>query len=301
MKAYQNILAVVNKASNYSHTVAKAYQLAQQSHGSVTFLALNSHFEKVNSVNKQQKLKAEQLSINLADTITKQNKHGLLLQIKQVSTLQEYRAIAHELEGHAYDLVIKEKQAHQPFTLGFSLAKDWPLLRCANAPVLLVTDKHWQDHGHVLTALETEELTSAHQLFNKELLSHTCQLSDLLSCDIHLLNCYFGGRTSMAINGVNDSNKQKGDKRQHWQHLVALSKEIPLLDKSIDKKLHIKQGLPDEVIPEIASQYKVNMVVIGSGEHKNIFNNMLGHTSEYVIDKLACDVLAISPNVKHYH
>ena len=295
--SYQNILAVVNKKENYLHTVAKAYQLAEKSSAKVTFLIVDSQFERLSYLSKVQRIKAQQLQQKLIEAIETHNQHGNLLTIKSCHALKEHRGVEQELKNHEYDLVVKDKKAHQAYVLGFSLTQDRSMLRHVNVPVLLVTDQQWLVHGDVLAALETEEASECHQLFNKHLLKQGSDLSLLLDSNIHLLNCYMGENLSMSINNHARSNSIKGEKRQHWQHLVDLSKNL----NGMNKKLHLKQGLPDEIIPELASQFKVNLVVVGSGEHKGLVNNMLGHTSEYVIDKLNCDVLAVSAHTEHYH
>lgn len=66
---------------------------------------------------------------------------------------------------------------------------------------------------------------------------------------------------------------------------------------SIDEShTHVEEGLPEEVIPQIAKHIKAELVVLGSIGRTGLSAALLGNTAEHVINQLNCDVLAIKPD-----
>jgi universal stress protein E len=57
----------------------------------------------------------------------------------------------------------------------------------------------------------------------------------------------------------------------------------------------VEQGLPEEVIPEVANKLNAAMVIIGTTGRTGLSAVFIGNTAEHVIDKINCDVLALKP------
>jgi len=291
MDPYQNILVVIDGKENRSQTVSKAMCLSKRSNANVTFLNISNEQEASSPNFEHSSIYNEVSGKDLSTG------EGLQPQItlKSQTGNSEYRMILNELSDVHYDLVIKGKAAQHFNYLGLAMSTDWHLLRESNVPLLLVTNHLWQQNGAILTAVETEESSKAHQFCNHQIIENSKQLAEMLQSNIHLLNCYLGEPVSMSIS----ERTRISEKRHHWQDLVKASKELN--GKGAETKLFLEVGLPDEVIPNLALKNNVNMVVMGTSEHNGIFNNIFGHTSEYIIDKLNCDVLAIKPAFEQLH
>lgn len=289
---YRNILAVVNNQSDCDNTILKAITLSIKSGARLTFLSLEqktSWFAGLSPFTQSKSPPAYRLKDEIDRVFSHSTQLCNNILFKQSQAHAEHTAVLQELNTQDYDLVIKQKIPKHHNYFGLAPSSDWHLLRETAVPVMLVTDNSWQVSGDMLTALETEEDNESHHRFNLKLLSHSCHLSTLLRSEIHLLNCYLGESMSIAVSSNADqANRQK---MKHWQHLVDLSKH----EAEFEKELHLRQGMPDQQIPALANKYQVNMVVLGSGEHNNMFNRIAGHTAEYVIDQLSCDVLALKP------
>jgi nucleotide-binding universal stress UspA family protein len=158
---------------------------------------------------------------------------------------------------------------------------------------MLVTQSDWHSSGQILSAIETESQEAQHLKINQNILEHTYCVSHLLDSNVHLMNCYLGESMSMAIKSKPDINQ----KLLHLQHLAHLSEK----GKYSTATLHVCEGLPEYGVSELAQKYHVNMVVLGTSEHANFINNVTGHTSEYIIDQLNCDVLTIKSPTNLYH
>lgn len=59
---------------------------------------------------------------------------------------------------------------------------------------------------------------------------------------------------------------------------------------------HVKEGFPEDVIPEVAKEIEAEIVVLGTIGRTGLSAALLGNTAEQVINKLNCSLLAIKPN-----
>jgi len=281
MRNYQNILAVIDN-NNSQSIIRKALALSKRSNAELTFLNLSNQDNSIPAISPA----------NLSTPFIEQNK----VNVVKAKTTKAYPAISEELSNNSYDLIIKNKITKHHNYMGISPCDDWKLLRNSSVPVMLVTKTQWQSHGHLLTALETEENNSLHNDLNKNILEHSYQLSEKLTSKVHLINCYLGEDPSISLAPPSLSMNFVSQKELHWQHLKMLSGS----NLEIDQELHLQQGIPETEISLLAIKYDVNIVVIGAAEHNSIASNIFGHTSEYIIDELQCDVLAVKNSVTHH-
>ncbi|MGL4219944.1 MAG: universal stress protein, partial [Shewanella sp.] len=59
---------------------------------------------------------------------------------------------------------------------------------------------------------------------------------------------------------------------------------------------HVKEGLPEDVIPELAEQLDAELVILGTVGRTGFSAALIGNTAEHVIDSINCDLLAIKPD-----
>ncbi len=281
MSNYQNILAVIDN-NNSQNLVRKALALSKRSNSEITFLNLNDEDNSIPAISPA----------NLSTRFIDQNKINVI----KAKTNKAYSAISEELSNNSYDLIIKDKITKHHNYMGISPCDDWKLLRNSSAPLMLVTKTQWQSHGHLLTAIETEEKTSLHNALNRDILEHSYRLSEQLASKVHLINCYLGEDPSISLTSSSLGMNFISQKDLHWQHLKMLSGN----NLEIDQELHLQQGIPETEISLMAIKYDVNMVIIGTAEHNSLVGTIFGHTSEYIIDELQCDVLAVKNSVTHH-
>ena len=58
--------------------------------------------------------------------------------------------------------------------------------------------------------------------------------------------------------------------------------------------IHVRMGDPDDVIVDMAEQLKVGLLVIGNAGRSGLAAAINNNTVERVLDKLDCDLLAVS-------
>ena len=110
--------------------------------------------------------------------------------------------------------------------------------------------------------------------------------------NIHLFNCYLEN-CSISF----EETLPTIELARHLDNLTELVKAYHFEDKY----LHVEEGFADDVIPTQAHKFDTNIVVVGCGEHKGWLSKIKGHTVDYVLDNLECDLLALKQSSVHYY
>lgn len=63
-----------------------------------------------------------------------------------------------------------------------------------------------------------------------------------------------------------------------------------------EEKTHVKEGLPEQVIPQVCEELNAGIVVLGILGRTGLSAAFLGNTAEQLIDHIKCDLLAIKPD-----
>lgn len=289
MIAYKHILAVVDTRSPTQDALRKAMILADKTHAKLTLLEVSpkntllSKLTHSSSSIKSFVVHKKSIEQYCAQGNTIENKTNINNSVS--------KAILEELEHDKYDLVILNYKHHHPVFHEFSFADEWRLLRQSDVAVMLVGANEWGECGHILTAIETDDASHQHHTFNQKLLDETEHIASLLSSDIHLVNCFLEQNLSMAIKPPKVKNHRLSNQSRHWINLVDSVRSHQIENSH----LHLEEGLPDHIIPNMAEKYRANIVILGAGEHHGLFSQFKGHTSEHIIDQLNCDIFAIKP------
>lgn len=290
MKNFQNILVVAEDIDPTQVVLNKALMLAQRAKANLTILA-----NKKNAVSEQHlKLIYQRQTANLS--ILDHNelpKPQFDVKIKYCPTPLSRQDVMTEITNHSYDLLVKDIHTAQS-QWGFLRSDNNYLLREGNTNLLLVGGKKWQDSGHILAALETEETTQKHQELNQFMVDESQYLARLLGSDVHLINCY-QEQSSMSMAESNEDIAEP--MLQHWRNLQYSAAHFGVQQDHI----HVEPGLPEYVIGHEAEKYRADIVVVGAGEHRGLLGLIKGHTSEYIINTLPCDALILKANMALIH
>jgi len=290
MKNLSNILTLVQPRTNDLISIKKSILLAKKSQATITILSMR---EKVSSYHKwlhgtvnNRFDNSEQITalVNFA-------KHeGITINYEIKEEYHKFTALKNQLEQDKYDLVVSEYQKEESRLWPFNKSEYTNLINASDTSILFVSSQKWMNNGNVLAAIETEENTLAHTTFNNEIIEKCNDLANLLVNKVHLFNCYLEN-CSMSFQDL----EPKKEFYSHLEHLNTLVKPYHFEEKY----LHVEQGLADDIIPSQAHKLNANIVVMGCGEHNDWLSKIKGHTIDYVLDKLDCDLLALKQSKRH--
>jgi universal stress protein E len=116
----------------------------------------------------------------------------------------------------------------------------------------------------------------------------------MLQGEVHLVNAYPGTPIHVAIEIPEFNPEEYNDsmKHHHQQAVTELATQFAVPAS----QTHVQEGMPEDVIPRVASSIDAEMLVIGTIGRTGLSAAIIGNTAEHVIDRLDCDVLALRPD-----
>jgi nucleotide-binding universal stress UspA family protein len=290
MSSFSNILTLAESRTSDLVSIKKSIILAKKSQGHVTVLSTRN---KPSSYHRWLNKTENNICYNnekIEKLVSIAKREGVAIDYEMREEKDQFTAIKRQLENNQYDLIVSEHRKEEPKLWSFDSAEYSRLMNVSDTSVLFVGDHQWRDNGNILAAIETEENTINHHTFNDEIIVQSNIIAKLLMSNIHLFNCYL---ENCSISFSEDIPTLEF--AQHLEHLTSLVKAHHLEDKY----LHVEEGLADDVIPTQANKFDANVVVIGCGEHKGWLSKIKGHTVDYVLENLECDLLALKQSIVH--
>lgn len=301
MSYFNKILAVIDPDSVEQKSLARALSLAKKTGASVTgFLTIyDFSYEMTTMLSIDERETMRQAVIDertdwLAELVeTFVDDGSLSLDVKVVWHNRPFEAILYEVLDNNYDLIVKGSKEHDTLKSLIITPTDWHIMRKSPVPVLLVKEHDWPANGQILAAINVGSEDKEHQSLNSKITQTALDFATLLNANVHLVNSYPSSPVNIAIE-IPEFDSQTFDDsiRQHHQSNMQTHAQTFAIDAD---KTHVAEGLPEDVIPQVAKEIDAELVIIGTVGRTGISAALIGNTAEHVIDALNCDVLAIKP------
>lgn len=301
MKDYQKILVVVDPTTENQVALTRAITLATKSNAQVTvFLSIFDFSYEMTSILSNQEREAmrqgviEQRLAWIQDLLAPYNHLQLNIDSQVIWHNRPFESIINQTIAGQYDLIVKGTHAHDKLKAVLFTPTDWHLMRKAPVPVLMVKAHGWPATGKILCAVNVATEDTESQMLNGKIIEHAKDLAVKFSAEVHLVNGYPGTPINLAIE-LPDFDAQTYNntiRMQHEQRVNHLAKAYGI-DAS---RCHVKEGLPEDVIPELAEQLDAELVILGTVGRTGFSAALIGNTAEHVIDNINCDLLAIKPD-----
>ncbi|GGP55253.1 universal stress protein E [Shewanella algicola] len=301
MKDYKKILVVINPTTDHQPALARAVELASKSNAEITaFLSIFDFSYEMTSILSSQEREAmrqgviDQRIAWLESAISGFNSKNLTINTEVVWHNRPFESVINFAIDGDFDLIVKSTHQHDKLKAVIFTPTDWHLMRKSPVPVLMVKEHDWPVAGKIVCAVNVVSEDDDHQTLNGKIISQALNLSKKFSASVHLVNGYPGTPVNLAIELPDfDANIYNNTvKMQHEQRVQYLAQayNIPL------ENCHVEEGLPEDVIPELASKLDAELVVLGTVGRTGFSAALIGNTAEHVIDSINCDLLAIKPD-----
>ncbi|WP_394131697.1 universal stress protein UspE [Shewanella maritima] len=301
MKAYKKILVVINPTTDHQSALARAVDLAGKSQAEITaFLSIfDFSYEMTSILSNQERESMRQGVIDqrvawLDEIINDYKKTGITINTKVIWHNRPFESIInYAIEGD-YEVIVKGTHEHDKLKSVIFTPTDWHLMRKAPMPVLMVKEHDWPVEGKILCAINVACEDEEHQNLNGKIIEYATDLATKFEAQVHLVNGYPGTPVNLAIelpdfdaNSYNDTIRMQHEQRVQY---MAQSYEIPF------ENCHVEEGLPEDVIPELAAKLDAELVILGTVGRTGFSAALIGNTAEHVIDSINCDLLAVKPD-----
>ena len=299
METIKRIIAVIDPTKDDQNALARSIDLAKKSGASITaFMTVYDFSYEMTTmlsgdereVMRQAVLKDRELW--LKDLISPYQNINIDTQV--IWHNRPYEAIINTVINDKYDLVIKGTHQHGALKAVIFTPTDWHLVRKCPTPVLFVKDMQWPAQGNILAAVNAVSENEQHLSLNKRIIKDAQFLCELANAKLNLVNAYPATPVNIAIEipEFNPGLYNESVKKHHIESTNELANEFNLTSD----QCFIEEGLPEDVIPDIANRLNSELVVIGTVGRTGLSAALVGNTAEHVIDSLDCDVLALKPD-----
>lgn len=299
METIKRIIAVIDPTKDDQNALARSIDLAKKSGASITaFMTVyDFSYEMTTMLSGDEREAMRQAVLKdrelwLKDLISPYQNINIDTQV--IWHNRPYEAIINTVINDKYDLVIKGTHQHGALKAVIFTPTDWHLVRKCPTPVLFVKDMQWPAQGNILAAVNAVSENEQHLSLNKRIIKDAQFLCELANAKLNLVNAYPATPVNIAIEipEFNPGLYNESVKKHHIESTNELANEFNL----ISDQCFIEEGLPEDVIPDIANRLNSELVVIGTVGRTGLSAALVGNTAEHVIDSLDCDVLALKPD-----
>ena len=202
-------------------------------------------------------------------------------------------SILNEVNQHGHDLVIKSAHQHSLLESFIFTPLDWQLIRKCHLPVLLVKEHDWPADGNIVVALNFSSEPEQDSL-NQKLFKEANHVAKLVKANVHLVNAVPAPTVNIALEvpGFTPEIYNEAILLHHQSMMDEFAREhhVP------SAQTHVIEGLPEDVLPEIAEQLDAELILLGSLGRTGWSAALIGNTAEQVVDSLHCDLLVLKPD-----
>lgn len=202
------------------------------------------------------------------------------------------------IEG-GHDLLVTGAQGESdPTPLVFGTV-DMQVLRRCPCPVWVVKPNRQGRCRRILVAVGPEPTDEKGEDLNAKILDIGASLAALDGAELHVLHVWKPGGAEVLKGdrlGLPQADAERwledtGQAREQW--LAELVAAIPM--SGMRPERHLVRGSASRVIPALAEQLDIDMVVMATVRHKGIRGLFIGSTAEQVLGQVQCSVLAVKP------
>ena len=299
METIKRIIAVIDPTKDDQNALARSIDLAKKSGASITaFMTVYDFSYEMTTMlsgderEAMRKAVLKDRELWLKDLVSPYQNININTQV--IWHNRPYEAIINTVINDKYDLVIKGTHQHGALKAVIFTPTDWHLVRKCPTPVLFVKDMAWPAHGNILAAVNAVSENDQHLSLNKRIIKDAQFLCELANAKLNLVNAYPATPVNIAIEipEFNPGLYNESVKKHHIESTNELANEFKLTSD----QCFIEEGLPEDVIPDVAKRLNSELVVIGTVGRTGLSAALVGNTAEHVIDSLDCDVLALKPD-----
>lgn len=197
------------------------------------------------------------------------------------------------VQERGHDLLISASQ--EPSGAPDSTAMH--LMRKSPCPVWIHRGDLWRGAVRILAAVNTSDITEENRRLNLKILQHATHLNEILHGRLHVITCWSGYMESVLVSPRFGERERieylNYEQRQAESELSRLMTEAGVSDAVRPKVVH---GSPAQVIPQYASEQKMDVVVMGTVARTGVPGLLVGNTAERIITTLENSILAVKPD-----
>jgi universal stress protein E len=196
------------------------------------------------------------------------------------------------------DLLVKDTHYHSVLRRALFTNTDWNLIRRCPVPLLLSRTTEWAAQPLILAALDPGHHGDKPAALDHDILDAAQLLARYLDGTVEAVHAFFPAALLAATTGMAGlplapelgvTELLESERAR----VAAAAREITRAHGLGEKSVRVLQGSAVEVLPRVAAEDQVDLVVMGAVSRSRLREVFIGSTAERVLDRLPCDVLVI--------
>ncbi len=296
MQRFKRILFVNEPGSKAITTPQRAVQLARANKAQLTLCDASPELPRTLA--------------NLAKTYKQLHQQQLLSKFEKIDlkgvktktvmlTGTPFIEIIKEVQRGGHDLLIKSAEGSGG-TLSYLFGEtDMHLMRKCPCPVWIVKPSRQKKYTRIVAAVDPDPQVPANAELNKLIIELAASLARQEGSELHIVHAWnlvgedvLRSKRTMLTKSEVDEIVQDIQKT-HQERMEDLLGHHDL--SGIDYKVHLMKGKAGEIIPDLVSRKRADLVVMGTVARTGIAGFFIGNTAEKILRTVNCSVLTVKP------
>jgi universal stress protein E len=207
-------------------------------------------------------------------------------------------AVVREVLNGKHDLVIKAAEEEQSASALLFGSTDLHLLRKCPCPVWILKSTRAKRYSRILAAVDPGTDDKRARGLDRRILDLAVSLALLEDSELDIVHVWslYAERALRSRNVLpqTEIDRLEAQTRDyHRDRLDALLAHYSL--DEIKSQVHLIKGEPGAVIPHLAQERRIELIVMGTVARTGIPGVFIGNTAERVLSSVDCSVLAVKP------
>ena len=308
MQRFKNILLVCDHEAGNDAVLDRAVTLAQRNEAQLTVIkavdAWHGQAPRCAEVISDQdvhELVAPTGREKLDELVRLFQRGGIRIGAKVLSGT-EYLEIIREVLVENRDLVIMTAEDERGLKARFFGSTSLQVMRKCPCPVWVMKPAHGKRFARILAAVDTgvTDLDTEHHALNAKIMDLATSLAEQEQSELHIVHAWEMFGESVLRGEFAHLKKEQVDawalqeRQRHERQLSGLLQEYEL--ENVNHHVHLVKGDAQYVIPKLAHQQQIDLIVMGTVCRTGIAGFFIGNTAESILQQVECSVLTVKPD-----
>jgi nucleotide-binding universal stress UspA family protein len=312
VKRFSNILLVLDERTDYSAALKRGTALASENQARLTVCTV------VDTVPSELRMGVIGITPReVLDVVTAEKRSWLEDTVRPVATAgvsidgkvligKPFIEIIRQVLRYDHDLIIKSAEPGNDLREILFSSTDKHLMRKCPCPVWIVKPTERQKYLRILAAVDQDPEEPAKDALNRQILEMSTSMALAQSSEVHIVHAWEVFGESLLRSHKWDFSEadfeamldEEATCRRRWLETLLEHYGASAETNSDDVPgpgLHVVKGPAERVIPELARELAVDLVVMGTVARTGIDGFFMGNTAESILGELECSVLTVKP------
>ncbi|MGI9519292.1 MAG: universal stress protein [Pirellulaceae bacterium] len=292
--AYKHIMLVTNRTPSARATEQSAVNLAKKHDADILIVdtvrppSLTSQWLTANS-EELFEIVVQDKQQRLDELVAEVREHGVRARA-EVLVGKSSQVIVNAVQAENIDLVVRYMKGEKSPIPGSFGTTARNLMRACPCPVLLVGDTPLEN-PRILACVNPEHEFDEN---NGIVQAATHMASDPLH--LQFLYCWKFYGSEIMRDYMSEKIWQANLDEAETTYRMAFENMIDKLHlDSADRRVHLENGAPAEIIPQVCRHESIDVVVMSSASQNHPIKRLLGSTIESVLPDLPCALMVVKP------